>query len=107
VRELPEKIIDFHVHLFPDKLFKAIWKYFSASYGRNVIHELYYKECIDYLYEKNVEYIVYSNYAHKKGVAKGLNEWNLKVLEEYPELYCFAAYHPDDDDALRYGERSP
>jgi len=47
-----------------------------------------------------VEYIVYSNYAHKKGMAKGLNGWNLKVLEEYPELYCFAAYHPDDDDAL-------
>jgi len=100
VRGLPEKIIDFHVHLFPDKLFNAIWKYFSTAYGRNVIHELHYKECIDYLHEKNVEYIVYSNYAHKKEVAKGLNKWNLKVLEEYPELYCFAAYHPDDDDAL-------
>lgn len=100
MRELPEKIIDFHVHLFPDKLFNAIWQYFSAAYGRSIIHEFYYRECIDYLHEKDVEYIVYSNYAHKKGIAKGLNKWNLKVLEEYPGLYCFAAYHPDDDDAL-------
>lgn len=100
MQNLPDKIVDFHVHLFPDKMFDAIWKYFASTYGFNILHEIYYRECIDYLHKKDVEYIVYSNYAHKKGIAKGLNEWNLKVLKEYPDLYCFAAYHPDDDDAL-------
>jgi predicted TIM-barrel fold metal-dependent hydrolase len=100
VQNLPDKIIDFHVHLFPDKLFDAIWKYFASTYGFNILHELHYRECIDYLHQRDVEYIVYSNYAHRKGIAKDLNKWNLKVLKEYPELYCFAAYHPDDDDAL-------
>jgi predicted TIM-barrel fold metal-dependent hydrolase len=99
-QNFPDKIIDFHVHLFPDKLFEAIWKYFTSAYGFNILHELHYRECIDYLHERDVEYIVYSNYAHREGIAKGLNEWNLKVLKEYPELYCFAAYHPGDEDAL-------
>jgi len=49
MKELPEKIIDFHVHLFPDRLFDAIWKYFSSNYKFNVIHQIYYRECIDYL----------------------------------------------------------
>ena len=33
-----------------------------------------------------------------KGVRTGRN---LKVLEENDHLYCFAAYHPDDPDAVR------
>jgi len=105
MKELPEKIIDFHVHLFPDRLFDAIWKYFSRNYQFDVIHQIYYRECINYLREKGVGPIVYSNYAHRKGIADNLNEWNLRVLEAYPDLYCLAAYHPDDDDALLMAER--
>jgi predicted TIM-barrel fold metal-dependent hydrolase len=97
---LPEKIIDLHVHLFPDRLFDSIWKFFSSGYGMDVLHRLYYRECVEYLRERGVGPIVYSNYAHKPGIARGLNEWNLRVLDEIPDLYCFAAYHPGDDDAL-------
>jgi predicted TIM-barrel fold metal-dependent hydrolase len=102
---LPEKIIDFHVHLFPDRLFEAIWKYFTSHYKFEVIHQIYYRECITYLRHKGVTPIVYSNYAHRKGIAGKLNEWNLRVLEEYDDLFCFAAYHPDDDDALSMAEQ--
>ncbi|MCX8123569.1 MAG: hypothetical protein N3F66_05325, partial [Spirochaetes bacterium] len=91
------KIIDFHVHLFPDKMFEALWKSFVKDYGWDVIYRLYYNECIEYLKEHDVEKIVYSNYAHKAGVAKQLNEWNLKVLNEHDNVYCFCAFHPDDD----------
>jgi uncharacterized protein len=97
---LPPSIVDFHVHLFPDRMFDAIWKFFSSGYKWDVLHRLYYHECVDYLRARGVDYIVYSNYAHKKGVAADLNAWNLKVLDEIPGLYCFAAYHPDDEDAL-------
>lgn len=96
--------IDFHVHLFPDKMFEAIWEFFSRHYRRDIIHRLYYQECIQYLREQGVETIVYSNYAHRKGIAEGLNEWNMRVLDEHPELYCFAAVHPDDDNVLAYAE---
>lgn len=95
-----QPIVDFHVHLFPDRLFEAIWKQFVADYGWSVLHRLYWRESVAYLRERGVGPIVYSNYAHRPGVAKGLNDWNLAVLEETPDLYCFAAFHPDDADAI-------
>jgi uncharacterized protein len=97
---LPQPLVDFHVHLFPDRLFDAIWRQFVTDYGWDVLHHLYYRESMAYLRERGVGPVVYSNYAHRKGVARGLNDWNLTVIEEIPDLYCFAAFHPDDDDGL-------
>lgn len=96
----PDSLVDFHVHLFPDRIFEAIWKQFVIDYGWSIIHHLYYQECINYLRCRGVQTIVYSNYAHKEGIARKLNQWNTKVLEDNPDLYCFAAYHPGDEDAL-------
>ncbi|MBT4638712.1 MAG: amidohydrolase family protein [Deltaproteobacteria bacterium] len=104
-KKLPESIIDFHVHLFPDKGFDAIWKYFKTESNANVQYKFYYRECIAYLNSHGVSPIVFSNYAHKQGIAEPMNEWNIKVLEEFSNLYCFAPYHPDDDQALAYTEQ--
>jgi len=95
-----QPIVDFHVHLFPDRLFEAIWKRFVADYGWSVLHRLYWRESVAYLRERGVGPIVYSNYAHRPGIAKGLNDWNLDVLAELSDLYCFAAFHPGDADGL-------
>lgn len=97
---LPNQIVDFHVHLFPDRLFDAIRRRFIVDYKWAVIHNFYWRECIDYLRAARVGPIVYSNYAHKKGVARDLNEWNLSIVEEVPDLFCFVAFHPDDEDGL-------
>jgi uncharacterized protein len=102
---LPEEIIDFHVHLFPDRFFDAIWRYFDERIGSKILYPLYYRECVDYLRARGVGPIVYSNYAHRAGIARALNEWNLQILEEIPDLYCFLAYHPDDGDCLEMAER--
>lgn len=102
--KLPDKMIDFHVHLFPDKIFDAIWKMFNTLYGITSVYPYYYRQCIEYLKKHDIHYIVYSNYAHKKGIARWLNDWNKDVLVEFENLYCFAAYHPDDEDALRYAQ---
>ena len=102
---IPSSIIDFHVHLFPDRMFDAIWEYFSKGYRWDIIYRMYYRECISYLRERGVEKIVYSNYAHRTGVATELNEWNLSVLDANPDLYCFAAYHPGDEDALAMADK--
>ena len=101
---LPRQIVDFHVHLFPDGFFDAIWRYFKEHLDRGIQYPLYYRECISCLRERGVGPIVYSNYAHRKGVARVLNDWNLRILEEIPDLYCFAACHPDDHDALAMAE---
>lgn len=105
MQKMPVRIIDFHVHLFPDKMFEAIWDFFTNSYHLEILYKLYYSECIQYLRERGVEKIVYSNYAHREGIAAGLNEWNLQVLNDNHDLYCFAAYHPGDPNALHYAEK--
>lgn len=102
--QLPEKIIDFHVHLFPDHILRAIWRRFITDYGWETLHQLYWLQTIAYLRERGVGPIIYSNYAHRRGVAESLNRWNLKILDETPDLYCFAAYHPDDENALQAAE---
>ncbi len=104
MKPTPSPIVDFHVHLFPDKGFDAIWTFFASS-GADVLHRYYSGQCIEYLNERGVSPIVFSNYAHKKGVAEPMNEWNIDLLEQFPDLYCFAAYHPDDGNALEYTER--
>ena len=101
---IPEKIIDFHVHLFPDKMFEAVWKAFISNYKWDVLYRMYHARCIEYLQERGVGKIVYSNYAHREGIAERLNEWNLGILEKYGDLYCFAAYHPGDKNALKIAE---
>jgi uncharacterized protein len=102
--KLPPSIIDFHVHLFPDKGFDAIWQFF-ASQGMNVRYPYYSRRCLEYLQGHGVGIIVFSNYAHKPGIAEPMNDWNLQLLDEFPNLYCFAAYHPEDARALTMVER--
>lgn len=105
MQNIPSRIIDFHVHLFPDKMSDAIWEFFTREYHLDILYKFYYRECIDYLRARGVEKIVYSNYAHREGIAEGLNDWNLEILDEYPDLYCFGAYHPGDPNALAYAEK--
>lgn len=97
-------MIDFHVHLFPDNMFDALWRTFNNQYNITTLYQYYYRQCIEYLTAHDIHYIVYSNYAHKKGIAQWLNTWNKVILKEYENLYCFAAYHPDDEDALSDAE---
>jgi uncharacterized protein len=104
--EIPARIVDFHVHLFPDRLSDAIRNYFSSGYQWDVIYKMYAPECISYLRDRGVEKTVYSNYAHRAGVAGDLNRWNLEMLDCNPDLYCFAAFHPDDDDCMTLAEHA-
>lgn len=98
--KLPENMVDFHVHLFPDKFFRAIWKRFVTDYGWEVIHRLYWRQAVEYLRGKGVTQVIFSNYAHKAGVAGPLNEFNREVLDKSENVFCFCAFHPDDEDGL-------
>src|SRR4030042_5159949 len=92
----PFSIVDFHVHLFPDRMFDAIWKAFRRDYRWEVVYQIYTPEILRFLRGRGVETMVYSNYAHKPGVADFLNQWNLELLAREDNLYCFAAFHPDN-----------
>jgi len=97
--------VDFHVHLFPDDMARAVWKAFKRDYDLRIRHRLYHRECIDFLHAQGVKWMVFSNYSHRQGFAKELNHWNVSVLDEYAKLYCFLAYHPSDEDGPQQIEK--
>src|SRR5208337_811570 len=57
-KQLPEPLVDFHVHLFPDRLFDAIRRKFVTDYGWGILHPLYWRESVAYLRERGVGPIV-------------------------------------------------
>ncbi len=73
VADLPP-VIDAHVHVFPDRLFKAIWSWFER-YAWPIRYQLQASEVIDFLLTRGVSHLVALQYAHKPGMARELNQW--------------------------------
>ncbi len=105
------RYIDSHVHFFPERLFQAIW-----GYWERVIMKLYpswinkYQwlnaKLLDFLEQHKVERFTTLNYAHKKGIAEGLNEWTNKFCQEHPAAIPFGTAHPDDTNLLEYSQKA-
>jgi predicted TIM-barrel fold metal-dependent hydrolase len=91
-------VIDAHVHLFPDRLFDAIWAWFH-THGWPIRYPLYSEDIIRFLAEHGIEHIVALHYAHKPGIARGLNEYVAALASASPTVTGLATVHPQDDDA--------
>jgi uncharacterized protein len=98
-------VVDAHVHLFPDRLFDAIWRWFDR-YGWPIRHKLYTPEVIDFLLSRGVGHLVAFGYAHKPGVADSLNQLLARVSAENPRVTALAAVHPGEPDARGVLERA-
>jgi predicted TIM-barrel fold metal-dependent hydrolase len=72
-RGLP-KVIDAHVHVFPHGIFGAVRRWFKAHAWRNR-YELSSSEVLDFLLGHGVSHVVALQYAHKPGIARGLNQY--------------------------------
>lgn len=89
-------IIDVHTHLFPERLFRAIWKWFD-EHGWKVRHQIQADEVVEALGRMGVSRFVLLNYAHKAGMSESLNAWTFEFCKKYPQIIPFGAVHPDDD----------
>jgi len=77
-------IVDSHVHLFPPKIFKSIWKWFE-EYGWPIRYQLDTSGILEFLLSRGVNHIIVLQYAHKPGIAQGLNNYLSKQCRKYPE----------------------
>jgi predicted TIM-barrel fold metal-dependent hydrolase len=68
------KVIDAHVHVFPGAIFGAVRRWFRAHAWRNR-YELSSSGVIDFLLGHGVSHVVALQYAHKPGIARGLNRY--------------------------------
>ncbi len=67
-------VVDAHVHLFPDGVFEAIWRWFD-THGWPIRYKLHTPQTLDFLFSRGVSKIVALHYAHKPGMARALNDY--------------------------------
>lgn len=91
-------VIDAHVHLFPDRLFDAIWRWFDR-YGWPIRYRLHTPEVIAFALARGVDRIVALHYAHKPGLARGLNAYMAAVVQQHPRVTGLATVLPGEPDA--------
>ncbi|MFX0084861.1 MAG: amidohydrolase family protein [Candidatus Hodarchaeota archaeon] len=97
---------DVHTHFFPPKLITTIWSYFEENYWpiyRKNTPENLAKILIS---EYNVEHFVVLNYAHKKGIARQLNDWTNEFCKNTKKRAIpFGTIHPEDENKANEMDR--
>ncbi len=92
-------VVDAHVHVFPDRLFKAIWSWFD-HYAWPIRYQLQAAEVIDFLLTRGVSHLVALQYAHKPGIARELNQWMAGLCRTHPRVTGLATVFPGEPDAV-------
>ncbi|KKM12191.1 hypothetical protein SY88_04935 [Clostridiales bacterium PH28_bin88] len=104
VNKLPEgtgfalQVWDAHVHMFPERLFEAIWRWFDRDGWRIPYTNWSAKDMDDYLAGMGVERAFLLPYAHKPGMSMELNAWVRDFCQTHHRYIPFAAVHPDDSN---------
>jgi uncharacterized protein len=92
---LPD-VVDAHVHLFPDGLFRALWKWFDA-HAWPVRYALYAEQVIHFQLSRGVKRIVALHYAHKAGMAREMNAFVLGLAAKHPAVIPLATVFPGEE----------
>jgi uncharacterized protein len=101
-KRLPEcfsTVTDAHVHLFPDRVFKAIWRWFD-QFAWPIRYKLTSPQIIEFLTSKGLNRILGLHYAHKPGMARELNAYMAELCREYPQIIGTATVFPGEKDAV-------
>lgn len=96
-RHLPP-VIDAHVHFFPDGLFDAIWRWFG-EHGWPIRYPLYADQVAEFLKARGVRRMVGLHYAHKPGIAEGMNRFMADLAARHEEVIGLATVCPGEPDA--------
>ncbi len=98
---LPEglpPVVDAHVHLFPDRVFEAIWRWFE-QYGWPIRYKLHTPEVIAFLLSRGVHRVVALHYSHQPGMARVLNRYMAEVVRAEPRVLGLATVLPGEPGA--------
>ncbi|MFO7931464.1 MAG: amidohydrolase family protein [Desulfosalsimonas sp.] len=92
-------VIDSHVHVFPDGIFSALRQWFD-THAWPVRYRMSAQDLISFLLDRGVAHVVALQYAHKPGIADGLNRFMADLCEANPgRLTGLAAVFPGEPDA--------
>jgi predicted TIM-barrel fold metal-dependent hydrolase len=91
-------VVDAHVHLFPDRVFDAVWRWFD-THGWPIRHKLHSEEVLAFLRQRGVSHVVALHYAHKPGMARMMNEYMADVARRHPFVTGTATVFPGEEGA--------
>jgi len=91
-------VCDAHVHVFPDRMFAALWSWFER-YGWPVRYPLRAPEVVSFLLERGVSRAVLLHYAHKPGLARSMNAFVAELAGADERLVGLATVLPGEPDA--------
>lgn len=91
-------VVDAHVHLFPDRLFDAVWGWFD-QHAWPIRYRLHSERLIEFLATRGVSRMVGLHYAHKPGMADGLNRYVLDLARRFPQVVPTATVFPGEPGA--------
>jgi len=92
-------VTDAHVHVFPDPIFRAIWRWFDA-YGWPVRYKLFADEVIRHLQSRKVSKLVLLHYAHKPGIARSMNTFVAELVKRHENVTGLATVYPGETDQI-------
>lgn len=95
---LPPRMIDAHVHLFPPRVFDAIWRWFDR-HAWSVRYRLYAEEIVEHLTTHGISRFVGLCYSHKPEMARALNRFMAELARAHPELIPLGTVLPGEPDA--------
>jgi predicted TIM-barrel fold metal-dependent hydrolase len=91
-------IVDAHVHVFPPRLFAAIWRWFER-YGWPIRYRLEAPDVVRFLLDRGVARLVLLHYAHKPGIARAMNRFVAELAAGDERLIGLATVYPGEPDA--------
>lgn len=91
-------VVDAHVHLFPDSAWGAIRGWFD-SHAWPVRYRMGSRQTVDFLLERGIEHIVALHYAHRPGLARGMNGHLAELCRDEPRVTGMATVYPGEQDA--------
>ena len=102
-------VVDTHVHLFPTRLFRAIRRWFERVDWR-IPYPYRSDEVLAALRDFGVEEVWALTYAHRPGVAEGVNAWLGELCRRPPgrgpRVRGFFSVHAADDDPTSIARRA-
>jgi len=92
-------VVDAHVHVFPDPIFKAVWEWFE-TYGWPIRYQMTSEDLIRFLISHGISHVVALQYAHKPGIARDLNQYMAALCRRFPgRMTGMATVFPGEPDA--------
>lgn len=91
-------VVDAHVHVFPDPVFDAVWRWFDEN-AWQVRYQLHSERALSFLFERGISRVFALHYAHRPGMARALNRHAAELCRADPRVVGFATVLPGEEGA--------